>query len=66
MQDRWFRKKVVTPAKAGVQISFNCFKCLDSGFRRNDREYCFLTFYEVIKIHDLYFCRRVEDRGLTG
>ncbi|MFO7972074.1 MAG: hypothetical protein R6U40_10020 [Desulfobacterales bacterium] len=29
-------QKGVTPAKAGVQMLCNCFKILDSGFRRND------------------------------
>jgi hypothetical protein len=28
--------KVVTPAKAGVQIGCNATQLLDSGFRRND------------------------------
>jgi hypothetical protein len=28
----------------------NCLKTLDSGFRRNDGKWYFLTFYEIIKV----------------
>jgi hypothetical protein len=42
---------VVTPAKAGVR---KCLFSLDSGFRRNDKNECFATFYETIKIQ-LFF-----------
>jgi len=41
-------QKVVTPAKAGVQVSDKPLKSLDSGFRRNDENGCFLTFYEFV------------------
>ena len=30
-------EEVVTPAKAGVQVSHKFLKALDSGFRRNDK-----------------------------
>jgi len=36
--------------KTGVQETNNWWKELDSGFRRNDGENHFLTFYEFIKI----------------
>jgi hypothetical protein len=38
--------KYVTPAKAGVQI---LLEILGSGFRRNDGEENFSTFYKTIK-----------------
>jgi hypothetical protein len=41
-------QKVVTPAKAGVQVLCNCSKIMDSGFRRNDRKPYFVTFYETV------------------
>jgi len=34
---------------SGVQKFCNQLKKLDSGLRRNDRKWCFLTFYEIIK-----------------
>jgi hypothetical protein len=43
-------QKVVTPAKAGVQVSHKFLKTLDSGFRRNDGKENFSTFYESITI----------------
>ena len=36
--------------KTGVQKLCNQLKKLDSGFRRNDKEWYFFTFYEFIKI----------------
>ena len=33
----------------GVQTICNHLKRLDSGFRRNDKKWCFSTFYEVVK-----------------
>jgi len=36
--------------KTGAQIIYNYMKRLDSGFRRNDRERGFPTFYEIIKV----------------
>ena len=41
-------QKVVTPVKTGVQKLCNQLKKLDSGFRRNDKKWCFSTFYEFI------------------
>ena len=46
-------KKVVTPADpgsspGGVQVNHKFLKTLDSGFRRNDGKWHFLTFYEFI------------------
>jgi len=41
-------QKIVTPVKTGVQGTYNLLKELDSGFRRNDRQTHFLTFYEFI------------------
>ena len=41
-------QKVVTPVKTGVQIVYNHWKKLDSGFRRNDGKTNFKTFYEAI------------------
>jgi hypothetical protein len=38
--------KPVTPAKAGV---YNSSMRLDSGFRRNDENSIYATFYEFIK-----------------
>ena len=35
--------------KIGVQKLCNQLKKLDSGFRRNDKKWCFSTFYEFIK-----------------
>ncbi len=35
--------------KTGVQGTFNWWKELDSGFRRNDGTPFFLTFYEFIR-----------------
>jgi hypothetical protein len=35
--------------KTGVQKLCNKLKKLDSGFRRNDKKWCFSTFYEFIK-----------------
>ena len=32
-------------ARSGIQ---NILKLLDSGFRRNDKKWCFLTFYKYI------------------
>ena len=43
-------QKVVTPAKAGVQMVYKSLKRLDSGFRRNDGKRYFMTFCETIKI----------------
>ncbi|MFO7971758.1 MAG: hypothetical protein R6U40_08405 [Desulfobacterales bacterium] len=43
-------QKVVTPAKAGIQILCNYLKILDSGFRRNDGKRYFMTFCEFIKV----------------
>ena len=34
----------------GVQTTCNHLKRLDSGFRRNDKKWCFSTFYEVVNI----------------
>jgi len=34
--------------KTGVQGTYNWWKELDSGFRRNDGKHHFLTFYEFI------------------
>jgi hypothetical protein len=42
--------KIVTPAKAGVQKTYNYFKILDSGFRRNDVCWVSATFYELVTI----------------
>jgi len=39
--------------ETGVQGTYNWWKELDSGFRRNDGNSHFLTFYEFIKIEDL-------------
>ncbi len=36
--------------KIGVQELCNQLKKLDSGFRRNDKKWCFSTFYEFINI----------------
>jgi hypothetical protein len=36
--------------KTGVQETYNWWKELDSGFRRNDGKTHFLTFYEFIKL----------------
>ena len=36
--------------KIGVQKLCNQLKKLDSGFRRNDKKWCFSTFYEFINI----------------
>jgi hypothetical protein len=36
--------------KTGVQKLCNQLKKLDSGFRRNDKKWCFSTFYEFIKL----------------
>ena len=41
-----FSQKVVSPVKTGVQSFYNCFKPLDSGFRRNNELEPFSTFYE--------------------
>jgi hypothetical protein len=38
--------------KTGVQGTYNCWKELDSGFRRNDGKHHFLTFYEFISFED--------------
>ena len=35
--------------KTGVQILYNHLRRLDSGLRRNDKKWCFPTFYEFIK-----------------
>jgi hypothetical protein len=43
------QQQVVTPAKAGVQMTDNCIKILDSGFRRNDLLWVSATFYKCIK-----------------
>ncbi|MEA3417652.1 MAG: hypothetical protein U9R02_16165 [Thermodesulfobacteriota bacterium] len=37
-------------ARSGIQ---NILKLLDSGFRRNDKKWCFPTFYEFISISKL-------------
>ena len=42
--------EVVTPVKIGVQMVCNYLKILDSGFRRNDGEWGFSTFYKTITI----------------
>ena len=36
--------------KIGVQELCNQLKKLDSGFRRNDKKWCFSTFYMGIKV----------------
>jgi len=43
--------------KTGVQGTYNWWKELDSGFRRNDGKHHFLTFYEIIdfKITRIFF-----------
>ncbi len=46
-------QKVVTPAKAGIQENSNCFKILDSGFRRNDFIWVLATFYKSVLIDGL-------------
>ena len=38
--------------KTGVQGTYNWWKELDSGFRRNDGKHHFLTFYEFITFED--------------
>jgi hypothetical protein len=51
-------QKVVTPAKAGVQVSHKFLKTLDSGLvvipdpdpGRNDKKGRFLAFYEAVNI----------------
>jgi len=56
--------EVVTPAKAGVQVSHNSMKTLDSGFRRNDGKEHFSTFYEIVNAWVFcYFSRcREQDK----
>jgi hypothetical protein len=39
--------------KTGVQVIYNYLKILDSGFRRNEENWDFQTFYEIIKF--IYF-----------
>ena len=39
--------------KTGVQGTYNWWKELDSGFRRNDGKTHSLTFYEIIKFDGL-------------
>jgi hypothetical protein len=39
--------------KIGVQKLWNQLKKLDSGFRRNDKKWCFSSFYEFINIEYL-------------
>ena len=41
--------------KIGVQELCNQLKKLDSGFRRNDKKWCFSTFYEFINIQSSIF-----------
>ena len=41
--------------KTGVQKLCNQLKKLDSGFRRNDKKWCFSTFYEFINIDYLRY-----------
>jgi len=41
--------------KTGVQGTYNWWKELDSGFRRNDGKTHFLTFYEIVNIGKLIF-----------
>jgi hypothetical protein len=41
----------VTPAQAGVQ---NLLKALDSGLRRNDGNWQFQTFCEIVKLDESY------------
>ena len=36
--------------KTGVQKLCNQMKKLDSGFRRNDKKWCFSIFYETVKL----------------
>ena len=43
-------QKVVNPVETGVQGSCNYLKELYSGFRRNDKNGQFQTFYEIIRI----------------
>jgi hypothetical protein len=43
-------QKIVTPVKTGVQTICNHMKRLDSGFRRNDKKWCYSNFYEFIKV----------------
>jgi hypothetical protein len=42
-------KKIVTPAKAGVQYFSRELMFLDTGFRRYDESHAFLTFYEEVE-----------------
>jgi hypothetical protein len=41
--------------KIGVQKLCNQLKKLDSGFRRNDKKWCFSTFYEFINFDSLNY-----------
>ena len=45
--------------KIGVQELCNQLKKLDSGFRRNDKKWCFSTFYEVV-IYDILDAKRAK------
>jgi hypothetical protein len=45
-------QKIVPPVKTGVQKTYNCWKALDSGFRRNDGKTYFLISYEFIKFRE--------------
>jgi len=40
--------RVVSPVKTGVQCSYDYLTLLDSGFRRNDDPYVFLSFHDFI------------------
>jgi hypothetical protein len=54
-------QKAVTPVKTGVQGTYNWRKELDSGFRRNDRKTCFVTFYGFIKLTPTIFHVFLDD-----
>ena len=50
MKSWWIRKKVVIPAKAGIQAACNTFKFLDSRFRGNDEIRSEFSFCESINL----------------
>jgi hypothetical protein len=50
--------------KTGVQETYNWWKELDSGFRRNDGKNHFLTFYEFIKVGSMEFFSTLIKRPL--
>ncbi len=47
--------------KIGVQELCNQLKKLDSGFRRNDKKWCFSTFYEFIKFDGFVKNQNLQD-----